>query len=232
MATARMKYDFDFSAPLAYWPDLLAAAATTLGLSLASTVFGFLLGVLCALARTGRSAWLARVSAVYVEAIRNTPLLVQIFIVYFGLASVGVRVDAFTAATAALVINVGAYTSEIVRAGIESVPRGQVEAAECLGLGRAHLLMHVVLPPAIERVYPALTSQYVLLMLASSITSQISAEELTAAANRIQSETFRSVETYLIVAAAYLVLSLVMRLLFSCASLVAFPRLRRLGTPL
>lgn len=149
--------------------------------------------------------------------IRNTPLLVQIFIVYFGLASVGLKVDAFTAATAALVINVGAYTSEIVRAGVESIPRGQLEAAECLALSRWQILRTVVLPPAIERVYPALTSQYVLLMLASSITSQISAEELTAVANRIQSETFRSVETYLIVAAAYLVLSLVMRLVFWCA---------------
>jgi polar amino acid transport system permease protein len=221
-----MKYDFDFSGPLGYWQDFLAAAATTLGLSLASTVLGFALGVSCALAR------LARLSAVYVETIRNTPLLVQIFIVYFGLASLGWKVDAFTAATAALVINVGAYTSEIVRAGIESIPKGQLEAAECLGLARRHVLAHVVLPPAIERVYPALTSQYVLLMLASSITSQISAEELTAVANRIQSETFRSVETYLIVAAAYLVLSMVMRLVFAGASYVAFPRRRRLGTPL
>jgi polar amino acid transport system permease protein len=227
-----MKYDFDFSAPLAYWPDFLAAAGTTLGLSLAATVLGFALGLSCALASTGRTRWLARLSSVYVEAIRNTPLLVQIFIVYFGLASVGLKVDAFTAATTALVINVGAYTSEILRAGIESIPKGQIEAAECLGLGRRHVLAHVVLPPAIERVYPALTSQYVLLMLASSITSQISAEELTAVANRIQSETFRSVETYLIVAAAYLVLSLVMRLVFSCARYAAFPRRRRLGTPI
>lgn len=227
-----MKYDFDFAAPLAYWPDLLAAAGTTLSLSLAASVFGFLLGVFCALAGKGRVVWLARLSAAYVETIRNTPLLVQIFIVYFGLASIGLKVDAFTAATAALVINVGAYTSEIVRAGIESIPKGQLEAAECLGLTRRQLLTHVVLPPAIERVYPALTSQYVLLMLASSITSQISAEELTAVANRIQSETFRSVETYLIVAAGYLVLSLVMRLVFWGASYVAFPRRRRLGTPI
>jgi polar amino acid transport system permease protein len=226
-----MRYDFDFSAPLTYWPDFVAGAATTLGLSLAATVFGFLLGVLCALGTTSRSAWLARLSAIYVETIRNTPLLVQIFIVYFGLASVGFKVDAFTAATAALVINVGAYTAEIVRAGINSVHPGQLEAAECLGLTRLQVLTHVVLPPAIERVYPALTSQYVLLMLASSITSQISAEELTAVANRIQSDTFRSVETYLLVAAAYLVLSLVMRLVFWCASYIAFPRRRRVGTP-
>lgn len=226
-----MRYDFDFSAPLSYWPDFVAGAATTLGLSLAATVFGFLLGVLCALGTTGRSAWLARLCGIYVEAIRNTPLLVQIFIVYFGLASVGVKVDAFTAATAALVINVGAYTAEIVRAGINSIHPGQLEAAECLGLSRLQVLTRIVLPPAIERVYPALTSQYVLLMLASSITSQISAEELTAVANRIQSDTFRSVETYLIVAAAYLALSLVMRLVFWAASYIAFPR-RRIGTPI
>jgi polar amino acid transport system permease protein len=227
-----MQYQLDFSAPLAYWQDFLAGAATTLGLSLAATVFGFLLGVACALARTGRSVWQARLCAAYVETIRNTPLLVQIFIIYFGLASVGIKLGAFAAATAALVINVGAYTSEIVRAGIESIPKGLCEAADCLALSRRQVLMHVVLPPAIERVYPALTSQYVLLMLASSITSQISAEELTAVANRIQSETFRSVETYLIVAAAYLLLSLVMRVLFWGVGCLAFPRRRRLGTPL
>ena len=227
-----MNYAFDFSAPLAYWPDLLAGAWTTLSLSLAATFFGFLLGVFCALANTGRTRWLARVSGVYIEVIRNTPLLVQVFIVYFGLASMGLQVGAFTAATVALVVNVGAYTSEIVRAGIESIPKSQLEAAECMGLSRWQTLRHVVLPPAIERVYPALSSQYVLLMLASSICSQISAEELTAVANRIQSDTFRSVETYLIVAAAYLVMSLVMRGALWVVAMVAFPRRRRLGTPL
>ncbi len=227
-----MTYDFDFSAPLAYWPELLAGARTTLGLSLVATFFGFLLGVFCALANTGRTRWLARLSGVYIEVIRNTPLLVQVFIVYFGLSSMGFQVGAFTAATVALVVNVGAYTSEIVRAGIESIPKNQIEAAECMGLSRAQMLRHVVLPPAIERVYPALSSQYVLLMLASSICSQISAEELTAVANRIQSDTFRSVETYLIVAGAYLVMSLVMRGVLWAVAMVAFPRRRRLGTPL
>jgi polar amino acid transport system permease protein len=227
-----LTYDFDFSAPLAYWPELLAGARTTLGLSLVATFFGFLLGVFCALANTGRTRWLARLSGVYIEVIRNTPLLVQVFIVYFGLSSMGLQVGAFTAATVALVVNVGAYTSEIVRAGIESIPKNQIEAAECMGLSRAQMLRHVVLPPAIERVYPALSSQYVLLMLASSICSQISAEELTAVANRIQSDTFRSVETYLIVAGAYLAMSLVMRGVLWAVAMVAFPRRRRLGTPL
>lgn len=227
-----MQYELDFAAPLVYWRSLLMGAATTLGLSVAATVLGFALGLFCAIARAGRSAAAARVAGAYVEAIRNTPLLVQIFIVYFGLASIGIRFSAFTAAIAALVINVGAYTAEIVRAGIESVPRSQREAAECLGLGRWQVLRHVVLPPAIERVWPALTSQFVLLMLASSITSQISTEELTAAANRVQSDTFRSVETYLLVAAAYLLLSLLMRSLFWGVGSLAFPRRRRLGTPL
>lgn len=227
-----MRYDLDFWAPLAYWQDLLAGAATTLGLSVGATALGFGLGVGCAIARTGRSAVASTIAGAYVEAIRNTPLLVQIFIVYFGLATLGLRLGAFTAATIALVINVGAYTAEIIRAGIESVPRSQLEAARCLALSRWQVLRHVVLPPAIERVWPALTSQYVLLMLASSITSQISAEELTAVANRIQSDTFRSVETYLVVAAAYLALSLVMRVMFWAVGSVAFPRRHRLGTPL
>ena len=227
-----MRYELDFAAPLAYWPDLLLGAATTVGLSVTATVLGFGLGVVCAVARSGRTGAAARVAGAYVEAIRNTPLLVQIFIVYFGLASVGFKLGVFTAAILALVINVGAYTGEIVRAGIESVPRSQLEAAQCLGLGRWQVLRHVVLPPAIERVWPALTSQYVLLMLATSITSQISTEELTAVANRIQSDTFRSVEIYLIVAAAYLALSLLMRVLYWAVGSLAFPRRRRLGTPL
>lgn len=227
-----MRYDLDFMAPLAYWRELLAGAAMTFGLSVTATALGFGLGVACALARTGPSPRVAGVAGAYVEAIRNTPLLVQIFIVYFGLASVGLKLGAFTAAIVALVVNVGAYTAEIIRAGIESVPRSQREAGECLGLSRWQLLRHVVLPPAIERVWPALTSQYVLLMLASSITSQISAEELTAVANRVQSDTFRSVETYLIVATGYLVLSLLLRVLFWAVGGLAFPRRRRLGTPL
>jgi altronate dehydratase/ABC-type amino acid transport system permease subunit len=138
-------------------------------------------------------------------------LLVQIFLVYFGLASIGLKVPAFIAAVLALVINVGAYTTEIMRAGIESIHKGQIEAAECLALSRAQIYWHVILRPAMERVYPALTSQFVLLMLATSITSQISAEELTAIANRVQSDTFRSFETYAWWRCSTSLLSLLMR---------------------
>jgi polar amino acid transport system permease protein len=119
-----------------------------------------------------------------------------------------------------------------MRAGIESIQRTQLEAADCLGLTRLQTMLHVVLLPAMERVYPSLASQGVLLMLASSITSQISAEELTATANLVQSDTYRSFEVYVIVAVVYLALSALYRLGFWAIGLILFERRRRLGTPL
>ena len=227
-----MTYQFDFSSLLAYWPEFLQGAWLTLQLSLVSTVLGFVLGTLCAIGRSDGPPWVKLLVASYVEVIRNTPLLVQVFIVYFGIATLGVRVSANTAAVVALVVNVGAYTCEIVRAGLESVHKSQLEAADCLGLSKPQIYWHVIIRPAIERVYPALTSQYVLLMLASSITSQISAEELTAVANRIQSDTFRSFETYIVVGIIYLALSFVVRIALWLFGLAVFVRKRKLGTAL
>ncbi|MGY8705494.1 amino acid ABC transporter permease [Bradyrhizobium sp. 18BD] len=227
-----MSLQLDFPAVLERWPSFLAGAALTLELAFFATVLGALIGTLAAVGRGSRSAPIASACKVYVEAIRNTPLLVQIFLVYFGLASLGLKFSAFTVAVAALTINVGAYTAEIMRAGFEAIPRGQIEAAEGLALSRLQIYWHIILLPAIEKVYPALTSQFVLLMLASSVCSQISAEELTAVANYIQSDTYRAFETYIIVAVLYVILSLVMRAGFWGLGLVLFPRRRRLGTPL
>lgn len=193
-------------------------------------MLGCALGTLFAIGRADGPRWLKFLIGAYVEVIRNTPLLVQVFLVYFGLASLGLKVPANAAAALALVVNVVAYTCEIVRAGLESIHRSQVEAAECLGMSRAQIYWHVILRPAIERVYPALTSQYVLLMLASSITSQISAEELTAVANRIQSETFRSFDTYIVTGIVYIGLSFLVRAAFVLAGQILFPRRRKLGT--
>ena len=212
--------------------SLPGGALLTLQLAFIATVLGSAIGVLGAIGRRSSHPMISRICGIYVEAIRNTPLLVQIFLVYFGLASLGLKFSAFTVAAAALTINVGAYTTEIIRAGFDSIPRGQIEAAEGLALSRAQIYWHVVLLPAIEKVYPALTSQFVLLMLASSVTSQISAEELTAVANYVQSDTYRAFETYILVALVYIVLSLVMRAGFWLLGLVIFPRRRRLGTPL
>ena len=222
----------DFAAVLERWPMFVDGAWMTIRLSLGATLIGFCIGTLCAIGRRSSLAWAGRASTAYVEVIRNTPLLVQIFLVYFGLASVGLKLPAVTVALAALTINVGAYATEIMRAGFDSIHKGQLEAAECLALSRRQVYWHVVLLPAMERVYPALTSQFVLLMLASSVCSQISAEELTAVANFIQSDTYRPFETYIVAGLAYVLLSLVMRAGFWGIGMLLFPRRRRLGTAL
>jgi polar amino acid transport system permease protein len=222
----------DFSAVLAYWPDFLSGALLTLRLAVTATISGFVIGTLCAIGRRSEHAWVARACGAYVELIRNTPLLVQIFLVYFGLSSIGLRLSAVNVAILALVINVGAYATEIMRAGFDSIQRGQLEAGECLGLSRLQVYWHVILLPGMERVYPALTSQFVLLMLASSVCSQISTEELTAVANSVQSDTYRPLETYFVIALVYVLLSLLMRIGFWGLGAWLFPRRRKLGTPL
>jgi len=227
-----MSYKFDFEFMAERWPDFVAGAWLTIQLTVLSIALGFLVGTLCALARVYGGPVLRRLAGGYVEIIRNTPLLIQIFIVYFGLSSLGLKLSAEVSAVLALTINMGAYTTEIMRAGIESIQRTQLEAADCLGLTRLQTILHVVLLPAMERVYPSLGSQGVLLMLASSITSQISAEELTATANLVQSDTYRSFEVYVIVAVVYLALSALYRLGFWAIGLILFERRRRLGTPL
>lgn len=227
-----MSYKFDFAFMADRWPDFVAGAWLTIQLTVLSIALGFALGTVCALARVYGGPVVRRLVGAYVEAIRNTPLLIQIFIVYFGLSSLGLKLSADISAVIALTVNMGAYSTEIMRAGIQSIQRTQLEAADCLGLTRLQTILHVVLLPAMERVYPALSSQFVLLMLASSITSQISVEELTAVANNVQSDTYRSFEVYVIVAIVYLVLSGLYRFAFWAIGLGLFERKRRLGTPL
>lgn len=227
-----MTYEFDFAAVLAYWPLLLEGVWTTLRLTFFSTVFGILIGAFCAVVRTGGPSWARMIVGLYVEFIRNTPLLIQSYFLIFGMASMGLRLPILVGATIALTVNIGAYTTEIVRAGIESIHRGQLEAAECLGLSRVQTYLHVIIRPALERVYPALSSQYVLLMLASSILSSVGVEELFGMSNRIQSDTFRNFEVFVVLGVIYLVLAVVVRAGFSLLGLGLFPRRRKLGTPL
>lgn len=215
-----------------YGPDLWYGVLYTLLMTVASIVPGFILGTAVAVARLYGGPWTRRIATFYVESIRNTPLIIQVFWLFFGLAVLQVRIGPFAAAVVALVINVGAYTAEIMRAGFQSIPKGQIEASSCLALKPWQILLYVQLPQATERVYPALVSQFILMMLATSIMSQISAEELTAVAYQIQSFTFRGFEVYLVIAAIYLLLATMLRLSLFGAGRLAFPRLRRLGTPL
>lgn len=227
-----MGVELNFQDVLSRWPMLLSGAQLTMELAALATAIGLVIGIAGAIGRRSVRRAVAAPWGFYVELVRNTPFLVQIFLVYFGLSSLGLQLSAFTVAVTALAINVGAYTTEIMRAGFDAVPKGQIEAGECLGLSRLQVYWHVILLPAVERVYPSLTSQFVLLMLASSVVSQISAEELTAAANFIQSDTYRAFETYIVVAVIYVLLSLTLRAGFWALGQVIFPRRRRLGTPL
>lgn len=207
-----MKYSLDFSPLLPYWPVFLEGAWLTLKMTAVAVLIGVCIGTLVAFGKRGKNKALSRACSIYIESVRNTPFLVQLFLLYFGLASLGIHMATFAAAVLSMIINIGAYVAEIIRAGLESIPRGQIEAAECLGLSKWRIGWHVMLQPSIEKVYPALTTQFLLMMQASAIASQISAEELTAVANSVQSTTFRSVETYLVVAALYLALSLLFKL--------------------
>lgn len=227
-----MNYIFEFSDVLAAWPRLLKGLVYTAELTVASIALGFFLGTVSAIVRHQKIHLLNTMVSVYVEILRNTPFLVQAFLVFFGLSTLGLRLSAELCAVLALTLNASAYTCEIMRAGLDSVHRGQVEAAEAVGMSRPAIYWHILLLPATERVYPALTSQFVLVMLSSSITSQISAEELTGVANIIQSETFRSFEVYLIIGVIYLALSFAFRFAFWAIGLVIFPRKRLLGTSL
>jgi polar amino acid transport system permease protein len=215
-------YNFHFAPVFAQFGRLLEGAAVTMGLSCGAMVLGLVISVICAAARTSHVAPLRFVVSVYVEVIRNTPFLVQIFFIYFGLPSVGIAFDPNPAALVALTVNVGAYGTEIIRAGIQSIHWGQVEAGIALGLRRVQILRYIILKPALRTVYPALTSQFIFLMLTSSVVSVIAANDLAAAGNDVNSETFASFETYIVVTAMYLVMSSILSAFFAAIQRMAF----------
>ncbi|MEI6000036.1 amino acid ABC transporter permease [Paraburkholderia bengalensis] len=206
-----MSYTFDFSSFDMYAGMLVRGVGVTLGLTAISTVLGGIVGIAGAAGAASGPKWLRALIAAYVELIRNTPFLVQLFFVFFGLPSLGLHIDEIQAAIFAMTVNLGAYAIEIVRAGIDSIPRGQIQAAQALGLQQGQVFRHVVLPQAIANVFPALLSQVLIVMLGSAVVSQISVPDLTYAANYIQSRNFRSFEAYVIITATYLALSIVLR---------------------
>lgn len=212
-----MAYSFDFLAVAEHAPLLLRGMAYTLGLTAIGVAFGLAIGITGAVVRAWRLRPFDRAFGVYVELIRNTPFLVQLFFIFFGLPSMGVKITEWQAAILAVVINLGAYSTEIIRAGIQAIGRGQIEAAASLAMSRFEIFRHVVLLPALAKVWPALTSQIVIVMLGTSVCSQIAAEELTFAANFIQSRNFRAFETYIVTALLYLGLAVALRAVLSRA---------------
>src|SRR5512133_224729 len=212
-----MNYVFQFGDVFAAWPLLVKGTLSTLQLSILAMLMGLVVAILCAWGKTAGPALLRFVINAYIELIRNTPFLVQLFFFFFALPALGLRWSAYTAALTALVINLGAYATEIIRAGIESIPKGQIEAGLALNLKRHEIFRFVILKPALKAIYPALTSQFILLMLSSSVVSAISADDLTSVAANLQSQTFRSFEIYIVVAAIYLALARSFSLLFRLA---------------
>ena len=221
-----MDYVFQFGVVWREIDVLLLGAWLTLRLSALAMVFGLIVGLAGALAKASRHRTLRVITHSYVEAIRNTPFLVQVLFVYLGLPSIGMRLTPDQAALLAMVINLGAYTTEIVRAGIKAVPAGQVQAGTALGLSRWQIFRFVVCLPALRAVFPALGSQFILVMLASSVVSVISAEELTAVADTIVARNFRSFEVYLIVTGLYLAMCLAFQGAFAMIHRALFARWR------
>ena len=219
-----MGYVFDYSWLAEYWGVLLKGVLVTAELTLVGATLGVSLGIACAWARSLGPVWLKPVVATYVELIRNTPFLIQLFFIFFGLPSLGVQMTEIQAALLAMVINLGAYSCEIVRAGIQATVKGQFEAGWSLGMTRFQTFRHVVLIPALQKIWPALSSQIVIVMLGSAVVSQIAAEDLSFAANFIQSRTFRAFESYIVATLIYLALAILLRQLLRGVGFVLFPR--------
>jgi polar amino acid transport system permease protein len=210
-----MGYQLDFWALAGYLSLLLQGAGMTLVLTAIASSIGIALSIGGAATARWGVRWARTLIAAYVELIRNTPFLVQLFFIFFGLPSLGVRLTALQAAILAMTINLTAYSIEILRAGIEAVPPGQREAGLALGVSPVSVFVYVILPQAVANVYPALVSQIVITMLESAVVSQIAVVDLTHVADYIQSRTYRAFETYFAITLIYLCMAISLRWLLA-----------------
>ena len=206
-----MAYHFDFLSTFDYADVLVKGVLTTIELIAVGGVIGIAVGIFGAWARTQGPRWLKPIVSAYVELIRNTPFLVQLFFIFFGLPSLGIQISEMQAAILTMVINLGAYSTEIIRAGVNAISRGQMEAALSLSMSRLQAFRHIILRPALQKIWPALSSQIVIVMLGSAVCSQIAVEELSFAANFIQGRNFRAFEAYLEATAVYLLMAILLR---------------------
>jgi len=202
-----MDYKFDFNPVLNGFPDLLMGCAGTLGLAFAGLLLSSVIGAVGVALRGSHIAPVRWTVIAFVELIRNTPFLVQIYFVFFALPLVGIRLDPTPTAIIALGVNGGAYAIEILRGGVQAIDKGQIEAGHALGLSKLQVFRLIIFKPALRAVFPSLASQFILLTLTTSIASAISAYELTSVAQRIESDSFRSFEVYGTVTFLYLAMS-------------------------
>lgn len=200
----------DFSVLISSFPYLLQGAIMTIKITSLSVAVGIAIGIFGGLMRVSKNPILYWLSTVYVEVIRGTPLLVQIFIVYFGLPSLGLRLTPYLSAVSALGINSGAYVSEIVRGGIQSISKGQMEAARSLGMSYTQAMRYVILPQALVRILPPLGNEFIALIKDSSLVSTIAIAELTRVGQQIITRTFQSFEIWTGVAIFYFIMTYIM----------------------
>jgi polar amino acid transport system permease protein len=201
-------YVFQFRPVFNELPLLLDGALTTLHISILTLVLSLIVGTIGALCRLSHLRWLRAVATWYVEFTRNTPLLVQLFFIYFGLSQVNIDVPNYVAGLIGLVVNNGAYLTEIVRAGIQAIHRGQFEAGLSLGLSFPQLMRYVVFPQAFRVIYPPLCNQFIGIILWSSLVSTIAVGDLAQRGKQLASTTFRSFETYAVLTLIYVVMTL------------------------
>lgn len=194
-------------------PFLGKGALMTVELTIISVGIGVIIGIFGGIARVSRNPILLVPSTIYVEVIRGTPLLAQLFLVYFGLPSLGINLPPFTAAVIAMGINSGAYVTEIFRGGIQSIEKGQMEAARSLGLSYLQAMRYIILPQAFKRILPPLGNEFIAMLKDSSLASTIAIAELMRVGREITSRTFRSFEVLTVVALLYLAITLPLSLL-------------------
>ncbi|MGV6875025.1 amino acid ABC transporter permease [Pseudochelatococcus sp. B33] len=212
----------DFSVVTDAWEALMFGTLGTLFLALSGMVIAMIIGVLGVVIIRTQLRIPAFLVAAFVEVVRNTPFLVQVFFIFFALPLAGIRLNPTMTAIIALGINGGAYAIEIIRGGVESVPKGQTEAGLALGLHKHEVFRLIVLTPALRAIYPSLTSQFILLTLTTAICTSISAYELTSVGQRIEADTFRSFEVYFTLTGIYLLISLAMMWLLAAIGRWAF----------
>jgi len=217
---------FDFDVIARSWRYLLFdGMALTLTLTVQAMAGGLVLGTALALMRLSPFKWLAGVAGAYVNLLRAIPLVMVIFWFYFMIPLfTGQAIGAEKSAFITFTIFEAAYYCEIIRAGIQATPKGQFEAGASLAMTRFETFQHVVLVPSLQRIWPALSSQVVIVMLGSSVVSQIAAEDLTFAANFIQSRTFRAFEAYMVSTTIYLLLAILLRQALVMVGGFIFPR--------
>jgi len=201
-----MGYQLDFSVVIKNLPLFLKGVFLTVEISFVAIVIGLVIGILGAAARTSRFKTLHVIGATYVEVFRNTPLLIQIFIIFFGLPGLGIKLSPYASGLTALVLYVGAYNTEVIRAGLEAVAKGQVEAAKSLGLTGVQTFLYIVLPQTLRISLPALGNNWVALVKNSSLVSVIGMVELTWVASDLNALTFRSFELFGAATLFYLIL--------------------------